>query len=87
MNLIWFLIIGAVAGWLAGMVMKGRKGYGILGNIIVGCIGSLIGGFLFDLLGVNLSLGIRYEGLITSLITAFIGAIILLLIINWLKKK
>ncbi len=87
MNVIWFLIIGAVAGWLAGIVMKGRKGYGILGNIIVGCIGSLIGGFLFDLLGIKLSLGIRYEGLITSLITAFTGAIILLLIINWLKKK
>jgi len=87
MNIIWFLIIGAVAGWLAGIVMKGRKGYGILGNIIVGCIGSLIGGFLFDLLGIRLSLGIRYEGLITSLITAFTGAIILLLIINWLKKK
>jgi len=87
MNIIWFLIIGAVAGWLAGIVMKGRKGYGILGNIIVGCIGSLIGGFLFDLLGIRLSLGIKYEGLITSLITAFTGAIILLLIINWLKKK
>jgi uncharacterized membrane protein YeaQ/YmgE (transglycosylase-associated protein family) len=87
MNIIWFLIIGAVAGWLAGIVMKGRKGYGILGNIIVGCIGSLIGGFLFDLLGIRLSLGIKYEGLVTSLITAFIGAIILLFIINWLKKK
>jgi uncharacterized membrane protein YeaQ/YmgE (transglycosylase-associated protein family) len=87
MNIIWFLIIGAIAGWLAGMVMKGKKGYGILGNIIVGCIGSLIGGFLFDLFGISLSLGIKYEGLVTSLITAFIGAIILLLIINWFKKK
>ena len=87
MNIIWFLIIGAVAGWLAGKVMAGRKGYGILGNIIVGCIGSLVGGFLFDLLDISLSLGIKYEGLITSLITAFVGAIILLLIINWLKRK
>ena len=87
MNIIWFLIIGAVAGWLAGKVMARRNGYGILGNIVVGCIGSLIGGFLFDLLDISLSLGIKYEGLITSLITAFVGAIILLLIINWLKKK
>lgn len=87
MNIIWFLIIGAVAGWLAGILMKGKKGYGILGNIIVGCIGSLIGGFLFDLLGISLSLGIKYEGLITSLITAFVGALILLVVITWLKKK
>ena len=87
MNIIWFLIIGAVAGWLAGKVMAGKKGYGILGNIVVGCIGSLIGGFLFDILGISLSLGIKYEGLTTSLITAFVGAIILLIIINWLKKK
>jgi uncharacterized membrane protein YeaQ/YmgE (transglycosylase-associated protein family) len=87
MNIIWFLIIGAIAGWLAGKLIAGKKGYGILGNIVVGCIGSLIGGFLFDLLGISLSLGIKYEGLITSLITAFVGAIILLIIINWLKKK
>lgn len=87
MNIIWFLIIGALAGWLAGKIMKGRKGYGLLGNIVVGCIGSLIGGFLFDLLDISLSLGVKYEGLITSLITAFVGAIILLIVINWLKKK
>jgi uncharacterized membrane protein YeaQ/YmgE (transglycosylase-associated protein family) len=87
MNIIWFLIIGAVAGWLAGKIMKGKRGYGLLGNIVIGCIGSLIGGFLFDLLGISLSLGIKYESLITSLITAFVGAIILLVVINWLKKK
>ena len=87
MNLIWFLIIGAVAGWLAGKVMKGKKGYGLLGNIVVGCIGSLIGGFLLKLLGISLTLHIKYGKLIGSLITAFIGALILLVIINWLKKK
>jgi uncharacterized membrane protein YeaQ/YmgE (transglycosylase-associated protein family) len=87
MSLIWFLIIGAVAGWLAGKVMKGKKGYGLLGNIVVGCIGALIGGFLLRLLRISLSLGIRHGGLITSLITAFLGALLLLVIINWLKKK
>ncbi len=87
MSFIWFLIIGALAGWLAGKIMKGRKGYGLLGNIIVGCIGSLIGGFLLDILGISLSLGIKYGDLIGSLITAFIGALVLLVIINWLKKK
>jgi uncharacterized membrane protein YeaQ/YmgE (transglycosylase-associated protein family) len=87
MNLIWFLIIGALAGWLAGKVMKGKKGYGLLGNIVVGCIGSLIGGFLLKLLGISLSLGIKHGDLVASLITAFGGALILLVIINWLKRK
>ena len=87
MNIIWFLIIGAVAGWLAGKLMKGQKGYGLLGNIVIGCIGSLIGGFLLDLLGISLSLGIQHGDLIASLITAFGGALVLLVIINWLKKK
>lgn len=87
MNIIWFLIIGAVAGWLAGKIMKGRKGYGLLGNIVVGCIGSLIGGFILDMLDISLNLGIKYGNLIASLITAFGGALILLVIINWLKKK
>jgi len=87
MNIIWFLIIGALAGWLAGKVMKGKKGYGVLGNIIVGCIGSLLGGFLFDLLGISLSLRIQHGDLIGSLITAFVGALVLLVIINWLKKR
>lgn len=87
MSLIWFLIIGAVAGWLAGKVMKGKKGYGLLGNIVVGCIGALIGGFLLRLSGISLSLGIKHGDLIASLITAFLGALLLLVIINWLKKK
>lgn len=80
MNFIWFLIIGAVAGWLAGLLMKGR-GFGIIGNIIVGCIGALLGGFLFGLVGIS-----GGGGLIGSLITALIGAIILLLIISLIKK-
>ena len=49
-SLIIFLAIGAVAGWLAGLIMKGR-GFGLLGNIIVGIIGAVVGGFLFGLLG------------------------------------
>ena len=49
MNVIWFLLIGAVAGWLAGQVMKGR-GFGVVGNIIVGVIGAVLGGYLFGVL-------------------------------------
>jgi uncharacterized membrane protein YeaQ/YmgE (transglycosylase-associated protein family) len=80
MNLLWFLIIGAIAGWLAGQLMKG-KGFGLIGNLIVGVIGAIIGGFVFD------ALGIAAYGLIGSLIAALVGAIILLWIVSLIKKK
>jgi uncharacterized membrane protein YeaQ/YmgE (transglycosylase-associated protein family) len=76
---LWFLIIGAVAGWLAGQIMKG-KGFGILGNIVVGIVGAMIGGFALGLLGLG------GDGLVGSLVTALIGAIILLFIVGLIKK-
>ena len=80
MDFLWFLIIGAVAGWLAGLVMKGG-GFGLLINIIVGIVGGVIGGWVFGLLG------LEWGGLIGSLVTAFVGAIILLYIANLVRKK
>ncbi|QAB15207.1 GlsB/YeaQ/YmgE family stress response membrane protein [Hydrogenovibrio thermophilus] len=77
--LIVFLLIGAVAGWLAGLVMKGG-GFGLLGNMVIGIIGAFVGGFLFGLLGITAG------GLIGSIITATIGAIVLLFVIGVLKK-
>ena len=78
-SLIWMLVIGAIAGWLAGVVMKGR-GYGILGNIVVGVVGAVIGGFLFN------ALGIAFWGLLGTLLVAFIGAVILLFIVGLIKR-
>lgn len=80
MDFIWFLLIGAVAGWLAGLVMKGG-GFGFWINIIVGVVGGVIGGWVFGLLG------FEWGGTIGSLVTAFVGAIILLFIANLVKKK
>ena len=80
MHLIWFLIIGGAAGWLAGKVIKG-KGFGLLGNIVIGCIGALLGGFLFGILGIST------HNLIGSLIMAFTGAIVLLYLIRLIKKS
>jgi uncharacterized membrane protein YeaQ/YmgE (transglycosylase-associated protein family) len=77
--LIWMLVIGAVAGWLAGLVMKGR-GFGILGNIVVGVVGAVIGGFLFN------AVGIAFWGLLGTLLVAFIGAVILLFIVGLIKR-
>lgn len=79
MNLIIFLLIGALAGWLAGVVMKGR-GFGVIVNIVVGVVGAFFGGWLLPRLGVN------FGGDVGLFITAFIGAVILLAIIGLIKK-
>lgn len=74
-GIIAWLIVGLVAGWLTGMVMKGG-GYGIVGDLIVGLIGALIGGFLVGLLFPG------SVGLIGSIVVAFIGAVVLVVILR-----
>lgn len=79
MDFVWFLLIGLVAGWLAGQIMRGR-GFGLVGNMVVGVIGAFLGGFLFALLG------LQGSGLMGSLVTALVGAIVLLLIVGAVKR-
>ncbi len=77
MGFILWLLVGAIAGWLAGMAMGGR-GFDVLGNIVVGIIGSLVGGFLASLL-----LGFDPSGFNpVSILTAFVGAVVFLLILR-----
>jgi uncharacterized membrane protein YeaQ/YmgE (transglycosylase-associated protein family) len=78
MHWLWFLIIGIVAGWLAGKVMRGR-GFGLIGDLVVGILGAFVGGFIFKFLGV------AFYGLVGSLVTATIGAMILLWIVRLLR--
>lgn len=78
-GIIVFLIIGAIAGWLAGTIMKGG-GFGMLGNIIVGVLGAVVGGVVFRILG--LSAG----GFIGETVMATVGAVLLLFIVGKLKK-
>lgn len=78
-SIIMILVIGALAGWLAGKIMKG-EGFGVAINIVVGIVGAVIGGFLFSLLGVTAG------GFIGSLITATIGAVALLFLIGQFKQ-
>ena len=80
MNLIWFLLIGLIAGWLAGKVMRGG-GFGVIGDMIVGIIGALLGGWLFGKLGISVG-----GGLLGAIITAFVGAIVLLLILRLIRR-
>jgi len=77
--LIWILV-GAVAGWLAGIVVRGF-GFGLIGNIIVGIIGAFLGGWLFGVMGIAIGAGI-----INTIFTAFIGAVVLLLIVRVIKR-
>ena len=79
-DLIIFLAIGAIAGWLAGNLMKGG-GFGLLGNIVVGIVGAVLGGFVFGLLGITAT------GLIGSIVTATAGAALLLFLVDVIKKK
>jgi uncharacterized membrane protein YeaQ/YmgE (transglycosylase-associated protein family) len=76
MALLWFVIIGAIAGWLAGQFMRGN-GFGLIGDIIVGVIGSFLGGYLLRQLRMEIG-----HGLIGTLIVAFIGAVVLLFIVR-----
>lgn len=78
-GLIIFLVIGAIAGWLAGTLFRGG-GFGLLGNIVVGIVGAVIGGYVFGLLGISAG------GIIGAIITATAGAVILLFVVRLIKK-
>jgi uncharacterized membrane protein YeaQ/YmgE (transglycosylase-associated protein family) len=78
--LIIWLIVGALAGWIAGLIVKGY-GFGLIGNIIVGIIGAVIAGWLLPRLGIVIG-----SGFVASLINAIIGAVILLVIIGLIRR-
>ncbi len=74
--LIW-LIVGLIAGWLAGLVVRGG-GFGLVGDIVIGILGAIIGSLLFGLLGLHLGLGRPLE----TIVVAFVGAVILTLVLR-----
>ncbi|WP_281301920.1 MULTISPECIES: GlsB/YeaQ/YmgE family stress response membrane protein [unclassified Iodidimonas] len=79
MSLLWFLLIGLAAGFIAGKLMRGA-GFGLLGNLLVGVIGAVLGGFLFGLFG------LQAYGLLGNLVVATLGAIVLLWLSSLLRK-
>jgi len=79
-GIIAWVVIGAIAGWLAGVLVKGG-GFGLVGDIVVGIIGAIIGGYLASVLGVSIG-----SGLIASIVTATIGAVILLFVLRMIKR-
>ncbi|HIA2350609.1 TPA: GlsB/YeaQ/YmgE family stress response membrane protein [Burkholderia contaminans] len=78
-GLIIWLVIGAIAGWLAGVLVKGG-GFGLLVDIVVGILGAVIGGWLAGLLGIG------FSGILGSIVIALIGAVILLLVIRLFRR-
>jgi uncharacterized membrane protein YeaQ/YmgE (transglycosylase-associated protein family) len=79
-TIIWWLIVGLIAGFLASLVMRGG-GYGIVGDIVVGLVGAFIGGFLASMLGLGVS------GLVGTIVVAFIGACILILLLRLVSRS
>jgi uncharacterized membrane protein YeaQ/YmgE (transglycosylase-associated protein family) len=78
--LLIMLIIGAVAGFLAGVIVKG-SGFGTVGNIVVGILGAIVAGFLFPRLGISFG-----GGLVDAIISATLGAVILLVIVSLVRR-
>lgn len=79
-GLLIFILIGALAGWLAGLIVKGY-GFGLLGDIVIGIIGAILGGYLFGLLGISLG-----GGILGTIVSATIGAVLLLFLIRFFRR-
>jgi len=80
MGIVYWLVVGLVAGWLAGQVMKGG-GYGVVVDIILGLVGGVVGGWVFGALGIG-----GGSGMLGSIIVAFVGAVILVAITRVLRR-
>ena len=81
MQFIWFILVGLIAGWLAGKLMKGG-GFGVIGDIVVGILGAVVGGWLFGTLGVSTG-----GGLLGAIAVATVGAVVLIFVVRLFKKK
>jgi uncharacterized membrane protein YeaQ/YmgE (transglycosylase-associated protein family) len=80
MGIIIWLIVGAIAGWLAGVIVKGA-GFGLLGNIVIGIVGAVVAGWLLPQLGIRLG-----DGMLGEIIDAAIGGVIVLVILTLIKR-
>jgi uncharacterized membrane protein YeaQ/YmgE (transglycosylase-associated protein family) len=79
-GLIWWILVGLIAGWLAGKVMKG-SGFGVAMDIVVGIVGAIVGGWIFGRLG-----GFPFGGMLGTIVTAFAGAVIFLWLVRLIKN-
>jgi uncharacterized membrane protein YeaQ/YmgE (transglycosylase-associated protein family) len=80
MNFVWFVLVGLIAGWLAGQLVRGG-GFGVIGDIVVGIVGALIGGFLFGTLGISAG-----GGLLGAILVATLGAVVLIVLLRLVRR-
>lgn len=80
LNFLWFILLGALAGYLTGLIMRGG-GYGFWINLLLGIVGGFLGGWIFGLLGIHTS------SIVGNLICAVVGAVVLVLIVGLIAKK
>ncbi len=80
MNFIYFILIGAIAGWISAKLIKGES-FGLIGNIIVGIVGAVLGGWIFD------KMGIAETNILYELAAAVVGSVVFLLVIGLIKRK
>ncbi|MGQ3352997.1 MAG: GlsB/YeaQ/YmgE family stress response membrane protein [Phreatobacter sp.] len=79
-SLLVLILVGAIAGWLAGLIVKGF-GFGLVGNIVIGILGALIATWLFPRLGISLG-----GGILSAIVSATLGAVILLVIVGLIRR-
>jgi uncharacterized membrane protein YeaQ/YmgE (transglycosylase-associated protein family) len=86
-TIIAWIVLGAIAGWVAGLLVKGDERWGVLGHIVLGIVGALVGGFVANALG----FGSGREGgdvvNVQSIIVAIIGAVLVVLVVNMLSRR
>ena len=85
MDIIAWLVVGAVAGWLAGLLVKGDEGYGLIGTILVGLVGALVGGFVVGAITGSDPMDGVFD--ISTIVTAVIGAVVLVLLVGWFRTR
>jgi uncharacterized membrane protein YeaQ/YmgE (transglycosylase-associated protein family) len=79
-SIVVWLIVGAIAGWLAGLIVKGA-GFGLVGNIVIGIVGAVVAGWLLPQLGVNLG-----SGIVAAIIDSAIGGVVVLVILSLIRR-
>jgi uncharacterized membrane protein YeaQ/YmgE (transglycosylase-associated protein family) len=84
-DIISWLVVGAIAGWLAGLLVKGDEGIGVIGHIVLGLVGALLGGFVVGLITNNDPMDGVFD--ISTIVTAVIGAVVLVLLIGWFRGR
>jgi uncharacterized membrane protein YeaQ/YmgE (transglycosylase-associated protein family) len=84
-DIIAWLVVGAVAGWLAGLLVKGDEGIGVIGHIVIGLVGALVGGYVVGLITQSDPMDGVFD--ISTLVTAVIGAVVLVLLVGWFRTR